>query len=302
MACWTQAALGAAKPDLVVSRLIIHGLGHNPYLVVPTSGHVPDIRVTVVTRNVGGATAPPSVTSVVLLDNRHRLKAVSDFDLIRVGALAPGQAQTNVAVLKHVKPHLGLVRVQADADFDFSVSETRQSNDRRTSPPIPVIARTWDVMTLTAHFSGAVGITVQDSKADTGFFFRFKSFNVHLGRFTYTATGRVTATATFAEPGCSGTGSTSAGHAPWPVATSSFNLSFGLDHYAGAVAASNEPTFNVPVTCEGGQTFNYAAKMLDLRLAPVVLYPYSTQISGMTSVSQPLGLLTYEWYLKADVP
>ena len=55
-----------AEPDLVVAGGN-EGLGHNPYLVVPQSGEVPNITVKVTTRNVGHAPAPESNTAVVLV-------------------------------------------------------------------------------------------------------------------------------------------------------------------------------------------------------------------------------------------
>jgi hypothetical protein len=290
------------RPDLVVTRLIIEGLGHNPYLVVPHSGEVPDITVKVTTRNVGHATAPESSTLVVLEGlRRHGNAFQSDFSLQKVHELAPGQAQTNTLTIKAVRPHLGPTHMRAVADWDDKVTESKGNNER-TSPMIPAIARTWDAESLTSTLIGGQTVTAENGRANIGLFFRFNHLDVGHGIFFYRVTGSVSENATYELAPCSGQGADSVGHTPWS-SNSFFGVSFGLDNYLGVVKASANK-ITVAITCEG-HTSQIAVNMLDLRIgsgAPVSMYPYSTQIRDVANVGALGGEIDYSWLLKADVP
>jgi CARDB len=292
------------KPDLVVTSLIIQGLGHNPYLVVPQSGQVPDITVKVTTRNVGRAAAPESSTLVVLEGFRANDGSTfqSDFSLQHVHALAPGQSQTNTLTIKKVQPHLGPTHMRAVADWDNKVTESNGQNNERTSPMIPAIARTWDADSLTAKLIGGQGVTAENGEANIGLFFRFNHLDVGAGIFYYRVTGSVKENANYKIGPCSGQGADSVGHAPWS-SNSFFGVSFGLDKYLGVVKASaNQIT--VPITCEG-HTSKVPVNMLDLRIGsgkPVGMYKYSTKIRDVAETTSVGATIDYLWLLKADVP
>jgi hypothetical protein len=292
-----------ARPDLVVTRLIIEGLGHNPYLVVPHSGEVPNITVKVTTRNVGLATAPESSTLVVLEGLRtHGNAFQSDFSLQKVHELPPGRAQTNTLTIKAVRPHLGPTHMRAVADWNGKVTESDGSNNERTSPMIPAIARTWDAESLTSRLIGGQTVTAEHGMANIGLFFRFNHLDVGHGIFFYRVTGSVSENANYQLAPCSGQGADSVGHTPWS-SDSFFGVSFGLDNYLGVVKASANK-ITVPIICEG-HTSQVAVNMLDLRIgsgAPVSMYPYSTQIRDVANVGALGGEIDYAWLLKADVP
>ncbi len=293
-----------ARPDLVVTRLIVEGLGHNPYLVVPQSGQVPNITVKVTTRNVGHAAARESSTLVVLEGMRDTQGSAfqSDFSLQRVHALAPGQSQTNTLTIKDVKPHLGPTHMRAVADWDDKVTESNGQNNERTSPMIPAIARTWDAESLTAKLSGGQLVEGEDGRANIGLFFRFNHLDVGAGIFYYRVTGSVTETVKVKLGPCGGQGADSVGHAPWSN-TSFFGVSFGLDKYLGVVKASANK-ITVSITCEG-HTSKVPFNMLDLRIgsgAPVGMYKYSTRIRDVAEMTSNGALIDYFWLLKADVP
>jgi hypothetical protein len=289
-----------AKPDLVVTRLIIEGLGHNPYLVVPQSGEVPNITVKVTTRNVGHATAPASETAVVLVGQHNHFQSFPSFQHVR--ELPPGHSQTNTLTISTVKPHLGPTHMRAVADFDDKLLESNDNNNERTSPMIPAIARTWDAESLTATLIGGQAVTAEDGKANLGLFFRFNHLDVGAGIFFYRVTGSVNENATYKLAPCSGQAADSVGHAPWSR-DSFFGVSFGLDKYLGVVKASaNQIT--VPITCEG-HTSQVPVNMLDLRIgsgAPVGMFKYSTRIRDVANVASGGAEVDYAWLLKADVP
>jgi hypothetical protein len=295
-----SAASRFRGPHLEVTRLIINGLGRNPYLVVPHSGVARNIKVKVVTTNVGHATSSPSRTWVFLFGKRH---AEADPEYAAVPSLAPRRSHTARVVLKDVMPHLGLDKVKAYADCNLSLKAS-SCNGPRVSPPIPVIARTWDVQTMTAETTTAQ-FSDQSEQAQLGFFFRFKSFYVRSGRFYYSATGSVAETATVHPNvnGCSGSGADSVGHAPWPM-SSNLWINFGLTKYQAHVFASNEPPFTVQITCPSfppsSQDFNY----LDLQTgsSPKLMYTYGTQIFGAGATSLGLSEISDSWHLVADVP
>ena len=298
-------AASEAKPDLVVTSLIIERLGHNPYLVVPHSGEVPNITVKVTTRNVGRATAGASSTLVVLegFRNSHGSSFQSDVSLQHVHRLAPGHSQTNTLTIKDVKPHLGPTHLRAVADWENTVTESNGQNNQRTSPMIPAIARTWDAESLTAKLIGSrVGVTDEQGKANLGLFLRFDHLNVGAGIFYYKVTGSVNENATYSVGPCSGMAANSVGHSPWG-SDSFFGISFGVDKYLGVVKASANK-ITVPITCEG-HTSQVPVNMLDLRIgsgAPVGMYRYSTQIRDVANVASGGAEIDYAWLLKADVP
>ncbi len=289
-----------AKPDLVVSSLIIEGLGHNPYLVVPQSGEVPNITVKVTTRNVGHAPAPASKTAVVLVGQNNHFQSFPSFQ--HVHELAPGHWQTNTLTISTVKPHLGPTHMRAVADFDDKLPESNDNNNERTSPMIPAIARTWDAESLTATLIGGQAVTAEDGKANIGLFLRFAHLDVGAGIFFYRVTGSVNENATYELAPCSGQAADSVGHSPWG-GDSFFGVSFGVNKYLGVVKASANK-ITVPITCEG-HTSEVPVNMLDLRIgsgAPVGMYPYSTQIRDVANVASGGAEIDYAWLLKADVP
>ena len=294
------AAKPEAKPDLVVTSLIIEGLGHNPYLVVPQSGEVPNIKVKVTTRNAGRATAPASETAVVLVGEHNHFQSFASFQ--HVHELAPGHSQTSTLTISSVKPHLGPTHMRSVADFDNRVAESNGNNNERTSPMIPAIARTWDAESLTAKLIGGQAVTAEDGKANLGLFFRFDHLNVGAGIFFYRVTGSVNENATYKLAPCSGQAADSVGHAPWG-SDSFFGISFGVDKYLGVVKASANH-LTVPITCEG-HTSQVPVNMLDLRIgsgAPVGMYKYSTKIRDVATAGAGGAEIDYAWLLKADVP
>jgi CARDB len=296
-------AAAQPKPDLAVTSLIIEGLGHNPYLVVPQSGQVPNITVKVTTRNVGRAQAPESSTLVVLEGERiHGSAFQSQFSLQHVHELAPGKSQTNTLTITDVKPHLGPTHMRAVADWNNTVTESNGQNNQRTSPMIPAIARTWDAERLTAHLIGGRIVTQEDGKANLGLFFRFNHLDVGAGIFYYRVTGSVSESATYKIGPCSGQGADSVGHAPWS-SNSFFGISFDVSKYLGVVKASANK-INVSLNCEG-HTTKLPVNMLDLRIgsgAPVGMYKYSTLIKDVAEVTSNGSAIDYAWLLKADVP
>jgi CARDB len=289
-----------AKPDLVVTSLIIERLGHNPYLVVPRSGEVPNITVKVTTRNVGHATAPSSKTAVVLVGQNNHFQSFPSFQ--HVHELAPGHSQTNTLTISTVKPHLGPTHMRAVADFDDKLPESNGNNNERTSPMIPAIARTWDAESLTAKLIGRMGaVTAEQGTANLGLFFRFNHLDVGAGIFFYRVTGSVNENATYKLAPCSGQAADSVGHAPWG-SDSFFGVSFGLDKYLGVVKASANK-ITVPITCER-HTSKVPVNMFDLRIGsggPVGMYRYSTKIRDVAKMSLGTAEIDYAWLLKADV-
>lgn len=296
------AAVRHRGPYLKVTRLIVERLGRNPYLVVPTSGALPKVRVKVRTTNVGHATSSPSYTWVFLRGRGGHFVAVPD--VIHVPSLAPGRSFTKTAKLTGVAPKLGLDHVAAYADCNLDRTRT-SCNGPRNSPPIPVIARTWDVRTLKADLGQVQQQFDQNEHAAMGFYFRFKRFDVRTGRFYYSASGRLVETATVYPNvnGCSGTGADSVGHAPWPM-SSNFWINFGLNRYQAYVFASNQAPFPVQITCTSFPPSTQDFGFLDVQAPPrpSVLWPYSTQIAGHATVNQGLNVVDYEWHLVADVP
>ena len=169
-----------------------------------------------------------------------------------------------------------------------------------------MIARDWDVTSLTAHLYGdRILHTDETTKAGLGFYFRFQRLDVHSGFFVYAAKGTVTATDTFTPPGCSASGSGSAGHVTWP-STSSLRINFGLDHFLAVVKASNEKPFSITVKCPNVNTTT-TAKFLDLKSSPrpQPMHPSETHDAGSSTETATGGFATanidYRWVLHADV-
>ena len=297
-----KRAAPKAEPDLVVTRVIIDGRGHNPFLIIEPNGDVTPFTVSVTTRNIGHAAAPPSETRVRLIRGTGaQFGAVT----IPVHRLAPGQSQTVTAGPKDDVPFkLGTFHIRAVADNTNKVGESHEGNNLRTSGDIPVIARVWDVKTFRSDIESQ-GVYTDIDTTDAGFQFKFARLDVPSGLFYYAPYGSATTSDLYDPQGCFGIGAAHASHSPWPVG-SFLSLNFTLTRYLATIQTSAEPPDIVTFTCgdEGGGSVPQRWVNMQTNSGAGGPQPMSASGPELTGSGSQGTLVTFKWSwdFTADVP
>jgi hypothetical protein len=301
-AAGAKKAAPKAEPDLVVTRVIIEGRGRNPYLIIEPSGDVTPFSVSVTTRNIGHAEAPPSETRLRLIRGTGaQFGAVT----IPVHRLAPGQSQTVTAGPKDDVPFkLGTFHIRTIADNTGKVTESHEGNNVRTSGDVPVIARQWDVHMFRSDIESQAVYTDIDT-TDAGFQFKFARLDVPSGLFYYAPYGSASTSDLYDPQGCFGIGEAHASHSPWPVG-SFLSLNFTLTKYLATIQTSAEPPDVVTFTCgdEGGGSIPQHWVNMQTNSGsggPQSMSATKTELDGS---GQQGAFVTFKWSwdFTADVP
>ncbi len=300
-AAGARAGAAKAEADVAVTRVQIN----RGYVVVTPNGKALAIGVTVSVRNVGHATAPATVTRILLVQNGHQL----DHQDVHAGGLAPRQATTQIVIFRGVEPALGFIHAIGHADFGFKVAGAF-ANDIKLSSPTPVIAQRWraEPMEVEVHSPGPTfGSTEDDFTSGAGsIVFRFSHVAGGPARFVYGASGAVKETATFSGD-CTGEGEQSASRNHWGQDSGLF-ISQSLKEYEATVRASLATPFTIGMTCQDiPATVPKTVRFHDLltrtvaSTAPLPMSPAAHQLTGTASLGT-LFPIRYDWTLAADVP
>ncbi len=137
------ALAAGTKPDLVLTKVKVEGLGRDPYLAIGHSGEAQRFVVRVTTANHGKATSGPSRTGVYISPGTNELGNPRQ---VKVGRLKPGRSATSSLIVNGYEPDLGFSQIKALADATHRVSESHEGNNSRPGPRLPVVARNWDVV------------------------------------------------------------------------------------------------------------------------------------------------------------
>jgi hypothetical protein len=314
------AAARRAAPDLVVTKIVIRQLpGAPPYVVEDEGGHTPGFVVKVTTKNTGRAAAKRSRTKLEFstLGGTH-LHAMTE----AVPKLRPGASHVSVFEVDLGGPPLGLLKTAAYADSVGTVNESKESNNRRLAPLLPVIAHQWKVLDFmvtedlsATAFPGA--LTTDFTKAcwqvDCGrnFVFRFSSFDESAKAFEYVPDGTIRAGWNYLYPPlqCTGQAAEIRGPKQWP---GHLEINGQLDWYKAVidVPAAEPPPAHGGITCPGAPQpveVEWAFQNLETYVGevphPAMPSPSATKLTGHTEGNR-LGNIktTWQWTFQADVP
>ena len=295
---YVPTATAAAKPDLVITGIEVHGIGSPPHIEIGHSGVGPTVIVRVVTTNDGNVAAGKSTTTVDLF----RGTRVVARENAHVGRLGPHDSEPSRVTFHDVKFEVGFTRVLAYADDKHKVKESDEDNELK-GPRIAVEARRWDVSKMTEKEVVRANSTSTTEALD--FHFQFKKFDESSKSFEYAAIGEVKGH-TAVTGTCSGSGGSEKTKNPWP--SSSLSIDWQLDRYDALVAAARVPRYTVKITCLGG----IKAPPQDFGLADLdtnngtkyrpAMSPDEETLSGDGKAGTIDLKTTWEWSLKADVP
>jgi hypothetical protein len=252
------AAAGAVPtpvgPDLVVSDIDTSLLASPPFFIEESDGSIQNNKIDVTVTNRGDRDIGPTKLLVRLKQGPARHLVAKTIVAVR-GIGAKKRRRVTVTIDRFVPPKaisLDPIQILANANYTGRVDELLFGNNLRTSHPIPVIAREWNVSLFSAHtvataFVPNAGVGTLDIKnqTDPGFFWKYDHFDQANRTFVYAAHGGITETATLSGT-CFGTGSGSASHAAWPFPDTDFAIDYAQTHYNGTLFAKPETPFQVP--------------------------------------------------------
>jgi hypothetical protein len=312
-----------AAPDLVVTKIVIRQLpGDPPYVVEDEAGHTPGFAVRVTTKNIGRAVAKRSRTRLEFSTlGGARVHAATE----PVPKLRPSASHVSVFEVDlgaAGRPPLGLLKTAAYADAIGTVNESRESNNRRLAPLLPVIARQWKVLDfmVTEDLSGAAfpGALMTDfTKAcwqvDCGryFVFRFSTFDEAAKTFEYVPEGTVRAGWDYSYPPlqCTGHAAEIRGPKQWP---GHLEIDSGLDWYEGLVdvRVAEAPPAHGGIVCPGAPqpvevewAFQNLVTYVGERQHAAMPSPSATKLTGHTEgTGMGNAQTTWQWTFQADVP
>ena len=294
------ARAAATKPDLVVTKVKVEGLGRVPYLAIGHNGEAQRFIVRVTTANHGKATAGPSRTFVLVAAGSNELG--NPGRQAKVGRLKPGRSATSSVIVDDYKPDLGFSQIEAKADATHRVRESHEGNNIRRGPRLPVVARSWEV----GRFETLAGLKLpqKHSTEALDLHFRLQGFDRYKGDFEYKAIGSVKDTAS-EEGACNWHGEKTADLNPWP--DGELFITRSLDSYSAAV---EEPegealSYAVHISCLGGIAYETQIKFqnlqtyVGLRKFPS-MKPTDTVLRG--TGTDPASDTTFSWIFRADIP
>jgi hypothetical protein len=295
----TQAVL---RPDLIVTMIVVLELpGNPPYIVVDESTHAPGFMVKVVTKNVGTATAPASVTELKLQQAGETRWEKQE----TVGKLTPGMFRTSTFVVDTLKADPGMLHAVATADATNKIRELNDKNNTRTRRPIPVIPRDWKVVTFRTAVNPGGGLSVTTQTA-SGFYYRFSRFDKSKKWFVYKGYGQVNDQADLVGAGCAGHGRAHDSQDPWPGTDSELVIRGDLSGYSAGVDTTGEPGEHLTVTCTGGAKFSYPYGWNSL-VTWVGTHSFpsmktdATTLDGEGKALTPAGPAKFTWIFNARV-
>jgi hypothetical protein len=289
--------------DLIVASAKLETGPRPPYLVEFPNGkaraqHV-DVIVTI--RNVGDRAAAPSLGRATLEAHGH----VLEDEVFHLGRLKARKSANGSVSFFNPAVRLGQLKVYVSPNWNFHVPEKKVSNNRHLAAEIPVIAHQWDATLWSAHSSQQFGLLNLDDfeSARPGFFFRFDHFEDSTNRFIYDAYGAFVDNTNYENPGCIGSGSGTAAHAPWS-SPSLLGISYDLTKYFATLDMSGQDQFKFDITCNPGGKSTTSAKFFDpLTYAghngPVSMSPTDTKLLGSGTVAHGIGTVSHHWIFAA---
>jgi hypothetical protein len=294
------ALAAGTKPDLVVTKVKVEGLGRDPYLAIGHSGEAQRFIVRVTTANHGKASAGPSKTSVNLSDSGE---LAFPGRTIRVGRLKRGGSATSSLIVHGYEPPLGFTQVTTTADSTHRVRESNEGNNQRHGPRLPVVARNWDVIQFETLAGVDPPLPQKHSTEAVNLYFRLKGFDADKGQFEYKAIGSVKDTAS-EEGACNWHGERTADLNPWP--DGGLLIARKLNSYAATVEEPEGEPLSYPIhaSCLGGTSYDTQNKFQNLqtfvgpRQSPS-MHPSDTMLQGTSH--DPASSTKFNWYFKAEV-
>jgi CARDB len=296
-------ALGAGtRPDLVITKVKVEGLGRDPYLAIGPSGEAQRFIVRVTAANRGKAAS--GRFKIIVKATPGPSEHAQPGWKVGVGPLKPGRSATRSVIVEGYKPHLGFSTVKAEADGTHRVKESKEANNTRHGTRLPVVARNWDV-TLFDTFAGVlIPLPQKHTTEDVDLYFRLAGFDERKGDFEYKAIGSVRDTAS-EEGTCNWHGERTADLNPWP--DGELLITRSLNSYSAVVEEPEGEALSYPVqvSCLGGFTYETQIKFqnletfVGLRRFPS-MKPTDRSLQGRTEDRETNTI--FNWWFKADVP
>jgi len=301
-----SAAPAAAKstggPDLSITRIAIKELpGTPPYITLDESSRAPGFVVKVSVQNNGRKESGKSVVALELKEKNTVKWSKDEF----IDPMAPkkprSKPRTVTFVVNNLKADLGFLT--ATATVKWALTKTRQRQDSDSAPPIPVIAREWNVGYFHARVNvGGIGPS-SDTYGELTLTYRFSRFDEAQEEFVYNAYGQVTNQARYDAGGCSGSGSANATQNPWPgpAAESELLIKANLTQYSAGVVTSNQPpvVFNASCPALNNVSIPEQVPWEDLVTftgsGPPSMTPDQTTLTDQGTKQSPVGEVKFLW-------
>jgi hypothetical protein len=311
------AAPAAAKgkrqpgtPVLAITKIAIKELpGDPPYILLDESSRAPAFSVAVSVENDGGRPSGKSVVAVTLEEKGKR----KFFDDKFIDPLSPKTRKSKPKVVtlevNNLQADLGFLKATATVKWSPSAKHPdRVHTVSESAPPIPVVAKDWNVSSF--HTSVNVGGDgpSSDTNADGTLQYRFLRFDESEQAFIYRAWGQVTVQGRYNAGGCSGSGSANDTQSPWPGpgTESELAIKHTLTQYsAGVVTKTEKPVtfnatcpalgnFSMPVTVpwENLETFTGSGGL-------PAMTPDQTTLTDEGSKPSPVGDVKFQWTFNA---
>lgn len=310
------------RPDYIITSISVHGLPGSPNYIVlePNRGEAPGFTVKVTTMNVGNAAATAKSHTALIFVSGGKVVAQR---LEPVPALSRKGKHISTFVVDNLRPPLGLLRVSAEADSSNAVKELDNGNNSKpwlnaSRPWMPVIPQQWTVndLMLTNAIGGSGSMAgglpgsleTAATKAQSGFLFRFSSFDRPGERFVYIPDGtlRTTVDFSYVQPpslSCSGHGGNEIPNGHWP---GHVWVNMDLQSYDALVEGSKVDTeHQTEVYCNGMPLLPLQWTAMDVgTAAEAPMEPSETKLHGHIEKPgpEPGSTFTYQWTFTAKVP
>lgn len=314
------AARVRCLPDLVIASIVVKQLpGTPPYIVVDSDGTGSGFVVDVVTRNKSRTCPAKRSRTELQFVTRHGTTVHGES--LPVPALAPTARHTSKFKIDDLRPPLGWLYTEAQADVVGTVQELDNRNNTgkwrfKLGPGewrsyIPVIARQWKAIVFritenqgSSFFPG--GVTVYTTQGGQNLVFRFSTFDEAKQQFEYFPSGTIQTAWDFSYPpaDCSGHAGTSKPSRHWP---GHLWLDNDLFQYDGFVQLNDEQGGTGTISCQGKAVLpaHWGWQDLETFIAPQTfpeMSPSDTRLTGQTIKNEAGVVTTWSWTFQADVP
>lgn len=309
-----SAARRCSRSDLKVTQIDLSGISTPPFFIEETDGSIPNDEISVTVTNIDNRGFPRTTLEIELEQGPLQPPRVIGRAIAPVPALRAEKSHTvtvdtnGFKLPKHISLHP--IEVVGFVNPKFHPHELHFANNAHVSPPIPVIARRWNVSQFSAHTTsttfvgGGPGTLDIKDQTQPGFYWQYDHFDFLNHVFLYDGHGAIGETATLSGTVCNGTGSGCASHATWSTPNTDFAIDYGETHYNGTLFAKSESPFAVPLQCTPASPPPLMQRWLDITTYANGFDGVSSHVGAQTlsDTGTQAGAITYAWKFTADVP
>jgi hypothetical protein len=285
----------AAHARVVVTKIVVKQLpGPPPYIVLDESSTaMTGFVVEVTVQNTGTVKSHRTVTDL-LLEQRGRTKWAKTAS---VRPLQPGHKHKSKFTIDNVKLDPGFVLPVATADV-------RHGGHMRRGHQMPVVPRDWNVSAFQTNVSLPSGVSGA-TQTTNGFYYRLTRFDG--SEFLYSGYGQIQTVANFSQGSCTGHGSDTKTHSPWPGGSDSeLAVKANLSQYSAGIVTDTETPLTFTVTCSPTTSFPLQEPWVNLVTwendhSWITMQPYQISLDGDGKATIAVGKATYHWVLHARI-